>query len=361
MNYIGSKFSLLPFLDECISEIVGNDNTNNKVFCDLFSGTATVGKFFKKKGFTVIANDLQYYSYVLSKQYIANHKPLLFNGIKEELNNKNYVTDGNIVEIVCEYLSSIEGEKGFVYENFCKGELKDEDEYRLYFTDENGAKCDAIRSKIEYWYKANKITENEYYFLLATLIENIDKVANTASVYGAFLKKIKSSAQKSLIMKPAEMIYNDQEHYVYNEDANELIRRIKTDILYLDPPYNQRQYSANYHVLETIARYDNPILKGKTGMRDYSNQKSKYSIKREVKKTFEDLIMNADAKYIFLSYNNEGLMSFEEIREIMSKRGEYGCFEKEYNRFKADNESENRHIKTNKTTEYLHYVICKNY
>lgn len=129
----------------------------------------------------------------------------------------------------------------------------------------------------------------------------------------------------------------------------------------MDPPYNQRQYSANYHVLETIARYDNPILKGKTGMRDYSNQKSKYSIKREVKKTFEDLIMNADAKYIFLSYNNEGLMSFEEIREIMSKRGEYGSFEKEYNRFKADNESENRHIKTNKTTEYLHYVICKNY
>mgnify|MGYP003468721641 CR=1 FL=1 len=89
----------------------------------------------------------------------------------------------------------------------------------------------------------------------------------------------------------------------------------------MDPPYNQRQYSANYHVLETIARYDNPILKGKTGMRDYSNQKSKYSNKREVKKAFEDLIMNADAKYIFLSYNNEGLMSFDEIKEAYAEDG----------------------------------------
>lgn len=359
MNYIGSKFSLLPFLDECISEIVGIEERNNSVFCDLFSGTATVGKFFKKKGFTIIANDLQYYSYVLSKQYIENHKPLLFNGIQEEIKTKTLFTD-TIVDNVCEYLSSIEGVKGFVYDNFCKGERKENDEYRLYFTDENGAKCDAIRIKIEEWYKANKITENEYYFLLATLIENIDKVANTASVYGAFLKKIKSSAQKSLVMKPAEMIYNDQEHFVYNEDANQLIRRIKTDILYLDPPYNQRQYSANYHVLETIARYDNPILKGKTGMRDYSSQKSKYSNKREVLKTFNDLILNANAKYIFLSYNNEGLMSFDEIKDVMSQRGKYGCFEKEYNRFKADNESENRHIKTNTTTEYLHYVICEN-
>lgn len=355
MNYIGSKYSLLSFLDESISKIVGDYNKYN-VFCDLFSGTANVGKYFKKKGLQIIANDLQYYSYVLCQQYIANHKELKFEGIKEEL-KKSGISTNNIVDDVCSYLDLISGVEGFVYRNFCKGNKRDEDEYRLYFSDENGLKCDAIREKIEIWYREHKITDNEYYFLLATLIENIDKVANTASVYGAFLKKIKSSAQKEFTMKPVEMLYNDQEHFVFNEDANQLIRKIKSDILYLDPPYNQRQYSANYHVLETIARYDNPTLKGKTGMRDYSQQKSKYSNKREVKNVFEDLIMNANTKYIFLSYNNEGLMTFEEIKAIMSKRGEYGCFEKEYNRFKSDNESELRHIKTNTTTEYLHYVV----
>lgn len=352
MNYIGSKYSLLPFLDECISNITINDS--NKVFCDLFSGTAIVGKYFKKKGFQIIANDIQYYSYVLCKQYIGNHKQLMFDGIKEEVHIVK-----NPIDEVCKYLDSISLIEGFVFNNFCKGNKKEGEEYRLYYSDYNGKKCDAIRSKIETWYIENKITENEYFFLLTTLLENIDKVANTASVYGAFLKNIKKSAQKQFIMEPAEMIYNDIDHKVFNEDANELIRKIKADILYLDPPYNQRQYSANYHVLETIARYDNPILKGKTGMRDYSTQKSDYCNKRKVKETFEDLIMHANTKYIFLSYNNEGLMTFEEIKDIMSKRGKYGCLKKEYHRFKADNESQNRHIKANTTMEYLHYVICK--
>ncbi len=351
MNYIGSKYSLLSFLDDSITKVIGQD-IDNKIFCDLFAGTSVVGKYFKQKGFQIIANDIQYYSYVLCKQYIENHSELVFNGVRDEINIKN----NSIIE-VCKYLDELPLKEGFIFNNFCKGN-KNED-YRLYFSDYNGKKCDTIRMKIESWHKNNNITDGEYYFLLATLLENIDKVANTASVYGAFLKKIKTSAQKKLIMKPAEMIYNKQEHYVYNEDANKLIRNIKTDILYLDPPYNQRQYSANYHVLETIAKYDNPILKGKTGMRDYSLQKSCYCNKRKVKETFEDLIANADTKYIFLSYNNEGLMSLDEIKQIMSKRGQYGYFSKQYNRFKADNESAIRHIKTNYTTEYLHYLICR--
>ncbi|MDO5759885.1 MAG: DNA adenine methylase [Bacteroidota bacterium] len=356
MNYIGSKYSLLPFIDECIVKITGNKPST---FCDLFAGTGVVGKYFKRKGYRIIANDIQYYSYVLNRQYITNHKILLFKGLETEIPELNNVLfKENKIEVVCNYLNRLNGVKGFVYNNFCAGE-KEKENQRLYYTNENGAKCDTIRIKIQQWYNESKITEEEYFFLLATLIENVDKVANTASVYGAFLKKIKASAQKPLTMKPVEMIYNNQEYEVYNEDANKLVRKIKTDILYLDPPYNQRQYSANYHVLETIAKYDNPLLKGKTGMRDYSNQKSDYCNKRKVKDTFEDLIMNADAKYIFLSYNNEGLLTFDEIKEIMTEKGEYGYFSVQYNRFKADNESKTRHIKANFTTEYLHYVVCK--
>ena len=231
------------------------------------------------------------------------------------------------------------------------------EESRQYFSDENGMRYDAIRQKIESWKKENIISDDEYYFLITSLIESIDKYANTASVYGAFLKKLKKTAQNNLILKPAELIINAQEHKVYNEDINEISGKVMGDILYLDPPYNHRQYATNYHILETIAKYDNPKIHGKTGLRDYQNQKSLYCSRTNVKKAFKDLILKVKTKYIFLSYNNEGLMAMHDIGEIMRLRGKYGYFTKSYNRFKAD-KTENRNYKATKTIEYLHYVIC---
>lgn len=356
MNYIGSKLSLLTFLEESINKVVGKDKSC-RVFCDIFAGTGAVGRHFKKQGYSVIANDLQFYSYVLNQQYIANHRTLLFEGLIDVIPGLSTSIPKERSSLVCNYLEQLKPREGFIYNNFCRG-AKEED-YRLYFSDENGAKCDAIRQEIELWHKEQRLTKGEYYFLLATMIEAIDKVANTASVYGAFLKQIKTSARKPLQMTPAELILNDQEHAVYNCDANELIRNIEMDILYLDPPYNQRQYAANYHLLETIARYDSPTLFGKTGMRDYNKQKSRYSQRKEVVHAFKDLIDNAKAKYIFVSYNNEGLMSFEEIKSIMEQRGDYGCFECSHNRFQADKASPTRQIKASRTTEYLHYVVVK--
>lgn len=218
-------------------------------------------------------------------------------------------------------------------------------------------RCDAIRQKIENWKEQNLITDDEYYFLVASLIESIDKYANTASVYGAFLKKLKKTAQNNLILKPAELIINNQEHKVFNADINEVVEKVNGDILYLDPPYNHRQYATNYHLLETIAKYDNPKIHGKTGLREYQNQKSLYCSRSKAKKAFADLILKAKVKYIFLSYNNEGLMTLDDIKEIMRLRGKYGFFTKIYNRFKADKDN-NRVYKTTRTVEYLHYVIC---
>ena len=152
-----------------------------------------------------------------------------------------------------------------------------------------------------------------------------------------------------------EIVTSNKKHKVYNEDANKLIENIETDILYLDPPYNRRQYSDNYHMLETIAKYDNPQIKGKTGLRN-DRIKSLYCNKNYVYNVFEDLINKANAKYIFLSYNNEGLLSLEDIEKIMSKKGKYGLFIKEYDRFIADSK---RYNSASKTFEYLHYVIIK--
>lgn len=355
MNYIGSKLSLLGFLEESINKVV---DKNCDVFCDLFAGTGIVGRHFKKKGYKIIANDIQYYSYVLNRHYIGNHKELGFSKLLDEIPDLRLLKLEGRKDFVCNYLSNLKGVKGFIYKNYCLGGTLNKEESRLYFSDENGMKCDAIRQKIEAWKDANLISSDEYFFLITSLLESTDKYANTASVYGAFLKSLKKSAKNSLILKPAQLIINDHDHKVFNEDINVISEKINGDILYLDPPYNQRQYATNYHLLETIAKYDSPKIHGKTGLRDYQNQKSLYCSRTKVKKAFKDLIIKAKAKYIFLSYNNEGLMTLDDIREIMSLRGKYGNFRKEYNRFKAD-KTENRNHKANKTVEYLHYVICR--
>lgn len=355
MNYIGSKLSLLKFLEESIDKVV---DKNCDTFCDLFAGTGIVGSYFKKKGYKIIANDIQYYSYVLNRHYIGNHEELAFSKLAKKLPKLKEVEIEDRKNYVCGYLSELKGKKGFIYKNYCLGGTKDKEESRQYFSDENGMRCDAIRQKIEDWKNEKLISDDEYYFLITTLVESIDKYANTASVYGAFLKQLKKTAQNNLVLKPAELIINDQEHEVFNADINEIAEKVNGDILYLDPPYNHRQYATNYHLLETIAKYDNPKIHGKTGLREYQDQKSLYCSRSQVKKSFKDLILKARAKYIFLSYNNEGLMTLDDIKEIMSLRGKYGHFTKEYGRFRAD-KAENRNHKADKTVEYLHYVICK--
>jgi len=332
MNYIGSKYKLSDFLRSTIYSVAGDD-LSNKVFCDIFAGTGIVGRNFKKEVKQIISNDFEYYSFVLNKNYIENHYRLR--------DQDKLIEDLNRLSLV---------DNGFVFKNYCLGGGSE----RQYFSDENGKIIDTIRQGIEGWKNTKRIESNQYYFLLASLLESADKVANTASVYGAFLKHLKKTAQKKLVLQPAVFEMNGNKHIVFNRDSNELIKEISGDILYLDPPYNARQYGSNYHILNTIAKYEEFIPRGKTGLPVY--QKSKYCSKNTVLSEFEELIKNADFNYIFLSYNNEGLMSVDDVKKIMSKYGKYDIATTNYQRFKAD-KSENRNHKASSTEEYLHILI----
>ncbi|HEX4950435.1 MAG TPA: DNA adenine methylase [Blastocatellia bacterium] len=333
MNYIGSKLTLLPFLEEVFRQVTDG---SERVFCDLFAGTGAVGRHFKKLGLQVLANDLQYYAYALNKAYLEINETPVFTGL-QALSTQDPLS----------FINALPGVPGFITNHYSPVGG------RQYYTAANAQKADAIRQAMEQWRNDGVITEQEYFYVLCSLLEAIDQVANTASVYGAYLKQFKASALRPLQLKPLQLTNHVSGCRVWHRDANELIEEIVCDVLYLDPPYNHRQYGANYHVLETIAAYDTPHLQGVTGMRAYS--KSDYCRKDAAYAAMETLIRRARTKHILVSYNDEGVMSLQDIQELLSLRGKPQLFQTNYNRFKADN---GREYKRDATIEYVHYVRC---
>jgi adenine-specific DNA-methyltransferase len=320
VHYLGSKAKLLPFIRATIRDVAG-ENLHQKVFCDLFAGSGAVSLAYKEEVSSLILNDMEYYSYVLLRN-ILRTKPL--NGLDEAMG----------ILVTCK------GVKGKIFSNYALGGGVG----RSYFSDENAQKIDALRLAIETYASDEAL----YFCLLASLIESAHRVSNIASIYGAFLKQLKPLAQKALEFKP--LVY-EQTHIptqVYCEDANTLIERISGDVLYLDPPYNHRQYGANYHLLNTIARYDNMLPKGKTGVRQYES--SRYCKATTAFHALEELVRKAQFSTLFLSYNNEGLISQTMMADMMKKYGRYTLFSHEHPRFKA-----HAHHGTNpKTIEFLH-------
>jgi adenine-specific DNA-methyltransferase len=326
--YLGSKRKLLSFIKDTIHSVIGND-LSRLTFCDLFAGTGIVGRTFKSSVNEIISNDLEFYAYALNRNYIGND---------EEIPDKQqYIDELNQLPIIS---------GGFIYQNYCIGGGTD----RLYFSDDNGKKIDTIRQGIEKLRNIDGINDDLYYFLLASLLESADKLANTTAFYHSYLKQLTASAQHELILEPADFEISENAHHVYNEDANTLIKRISGDVLYLDPPYTERNYGASYHLLNTIALYDHFVPYGMTGLRKY--QKSNWCSSKKVENALDDLLRNAQFKYIFLSYNNEGLMRTDTIERIMSKYGRYDCASTDYQRFKTGKFVP----KANKTTEHIHIL-----
>lgn len=343
MRYIGNKTNLLKNINQVIKD---NCDGNEKVFCDLFSGTSSVARFFKNR-YKIISNDILYFSYVLQRATITNNEIPDFEKLKNKLN----------VENVLDYLETIninrKKYKTFIYDNYSPNDNCE----RMYLTPENAKRIDYIRTTIEKWKKENLIKENEYFYLLATLIEGVPFVSNITGTYGAYLKDWDKRAFKKFEMIRLNVVNNNEENECYREDANELIKKVSGDILYIDPPYNSRQYLPNYHLLETIARYDEPQINGKTGIRTYTEEKSNYCIKSKVYDELEELIKNAKFKHIIMSYNQEGLLKKEEIEQILKKYGDkdtYKLYQIPYKQY------ENKLTKKiEKHYEYIFYIKKK--
>lgn len=314
LNYIGSKKTLIDFIKSSILECVPDHKNLN--FCDLFAGTGVVGFNLANEFKHMISNDMEYYSFCINNA-------LLNCSYSKELQDR------------IDYLNKLADDETKFGEGIV---VKEYTEPRLFFTKDNGRRIDVIRSEINKLQKSNEISTSEYYFLIASLLVSCDKVANTTSVYGAFLKKIKSSAEKKLTVFPIHTRQSIVNSSVYNLDVTSINSHYNFDVVYLDPPYNQRQYGANYCPLNYIAMYDNNVkVTNKTGLLEGYN-KSVYSRKTNIKDSYKKLIeflINKNAKYIFISYNNEGLLSSKDMEEILKEFGRVDLKRIEYKKYKS--------------------------
>ena len=299
MRFLGNKASLIDDIDNVVGNFI--PKKEGLIFFDAFCGTGAVANHFKTK-FNIIINDNLKWATVYTKGKIIAEE-CRFERL--DINPFDYLNGNN---------NTINGFIHNTYSPSCTT--------RMYFTIENAARIDYFRQVIEEWYSQKKITDNEYCFLLASLIESVSKVANTAGVYGAFLKKWDPRALKPIRFIPVENDSNPhRDIFLYNEKTENIIADIDCDILYLDPPYSQNQYGTQYHLLETLILNDNPPVSKVTGSRPVTPMRSDWSVNYKAHILLDYVLAKTKARYVLMSYNNKGLMSKEYVYSSMKRYG----------------------------------------
>lgn len=301
MRYLGSKTLLLNKIAKIVEEFNGNG-----VFCDPFGGIGTVGNYMKKLGFSVISGDILNFAHYFQVALIENNDVECFYELKKQF-KLNTHSD------LEKYLSQIVVQKGWMINEYAQK--------RRFFTYENACHIQGCIDIIQQWKQERLLTDKEYAILIASLIQSFDNVANTAGTYYAYLKDYYRKAKRPFKFKLLETVVGKNDCKSFLMDANELVQIVKCDILYLDPPYNERDYGRYYHLPETVSRGIKPKPSGKSGMSVVNNKKSKYNGKQALV-AFEDLITYANAKCIIFHYTDNGLINIEDARKVLEQKGD---------------------------------------
>lgn len=317
-RYIGNKHKLIEWIFSIIQKECKGD-----IFADIFAGTGVISAVAVKHYKKIIINDFLHSNNVIYNAFFGNEK---WN--REKID------------------SIIKG-----YNNICSEDLEDNyfpDNFGgKYFSKNSAKKIGFIRENIEE--NREKLTKREYCILLTSLIYSADKIANTVGHYDAYFKK--KHISDTFFMKPIDTIEpKEKEICIFQEDTNILVKKIISDIVYIDPPYNSRQYSRFYHVLETLTKWDKPKLYG-VALKPEPENMSDYC-RNNAKDKFAELIRDIDAKYLVVSYNNtyesksnssKNKITLKQIEDILKKKGETKVFGKDYRHFNAGNTNFNNH------------------
>ena len=328
-RYLGNKYRLLPF----IKSVVDSECENVQTVVDIFAGTGAVASAFQDK--QLITNDIMY------SNYISNYAWFSSEAYNCELIEK-IIDDYNEVEI---------SQKNYMTENFAD----------TYFSYEDCSKIGFIREDIEQRFARQEINFREKAILITALLYAMDKIAKTCGHYDAYRKGVEYDMHLEMYL-PLASQDNNSGNRCFNMDSNELARELKADLVYIDPPYNSRQYCDAYHLLENVARWEKPEVFGVARKMDRTHLKSKYCTKDAVG-AFEDLVNNLHCRYILLSYNNmaakgndrsNAKISDKDIYRILGDKGTVRVFSEDYKAFTTGKSD----ISDNQ--ERLFLCICNN-
>lgn len=306
-RYLGNKYRLLPF----ITDVIAKECDDFETFADIFAGTGAVSSAYTDK--TLITNDILYSNYLCHLTWFS-----------DEVFDAKKITD-----YINYFNSDLPYEENYMTQNFSD----------TYFSAKVCSKIGFIREYIETEYKAGKINQKERAMLITSLLYGLDKIANTCGHYDAYRQNVKLTDELNLAIPEPNL--NLKHNQCFNCDTNELIKKISADVVYIDPPYNSRQYCDAYHLVENIARWEKPEVFGVAKKMDRTALKSKYCT-RSAPKAFDDLIGNLKAKYIVVSYNNmakkgndrsNARISDTEIMETLSKKGKVDVFSEQFKAF----------------------------
>lgn len=309
-RYLGNKYKLLDF----IKGVVNSECKDINTVADIFAGTGSVSAAFTDK--KLITNDLLYFNYICHIAWFG----------------AEHYDEQKIQNLICYYNAVNPQEDNYMSINFAD----------TFFSLFDCRKIGFIREDIERSFEESKINKRERAILITSLLYAMDKIANTCGHYDAYIKGATYDKHLELCV-PLASNENNENNQCYNEDANELVKRIEADLVYIDPPYNSRQYCDAYHLLENVARWGKPAVSGVALKMDRSNLKSDYCTSSATT-AFADLISHIKAKYILLSYNNmadkgngrsNAKISDEDILHILSRKGRVKMFSESHKAFSA--------------------------
>jgi adenine-specific DNA-methyltransferase len=351
MRYIGNKTRLLQFIRRTLrARGIGPGRT-----VDPFAGTASVARALKRWGHAVAASDIMDYGYVFARAYVEVEAPPTFAELGHEVRRHELAG-------VLAHLNTLAGTHGFIHEHYSPAGAAGAEHGRMYFTPANAARIDAIRSRIHSWRCAGRLTDDGYYTLLAALIEAADRVANTTGVYAAFVKSWQPNARRPLQLRVRPHVRGNGCRARRADAATAVTDAGEFDVLYLDPPYNARQYAGYYHIPELIARgwFDEPVtLRGKTGLIEDADRRSDWSSSRRCEAAFEQLIATARCRHIIMSYNAEGIIGEATIERVLrnyGRRDTFRRYRRGYRRYRSDADSVGRRYSGDAVNEYLYCV-----
>ncbi|MBR9989918.1 MAG: DNA adenine methylase [Gemmatimonadetes bacterium] len=351
MRYIGNKTRLLDF----IRRVLRSRGIRPGRAVDPFSGTASVARALKRWQFHTAASDIMEYGYVFARAYVEVTAPPAFTGIAQQIRGRER-------RHALAWLNRLPGRPGFIHEHYSPAGTAGAVHGRMYFTPANAARIDAVRDEIEGWYRSSAIDDDAYHTLLAALIEAADRVANTTGVYAAFVKSWQPNALRALELR-TDRIVRGNGCTAARANALDAVRDAgEFDLLYLDPPYNSRQYAGYYHIPELLARgwYDGDIeMRGKTGLIEDRDRRSDWSSSRRCESAFEALVATARCRHIMMSYNAEGIIREETIERVLREHGlraTYRRYRRQYRRYRSDSDGASRRYRANDVYEYLYCV-----